>query len=138
MSINYLQLAPGTHPPDIAALKPFLAVVVIEEEVSSEWRDSTSDWLVKSGCMYMMAWGANCSEWDDAVDMANIQLFNSGDIPEDELVVTTWDADDALSDVFHEAKDIASHSCVELSNTLILHISAEDKAEEFLALYFDA
>jgi hypothetical protein len=135
MDVNYLQLIPETRLPDISGFKPFLAVLVIEEQVEPGWRETVSKWLVKSGCLYMMAWGINCGDWDDSVDMANIQQFNYGEIPEDELVVTTWHEDDPLNEVFWQAKNIASHSCVEMSHTLILHISDKNKQEEYISLY---
>ena len=135
MSTKYLQLIPGGELPDISALRPFLGVIVSEETVSSEWRDTTSKWIVQSGCIYLMAWGENCEEWEDSVDLANIQQFNHGDIPEDELVVTTCREGQTLEEVFRESKNSTSHSCVEFANTLILHISAKNKENEFLPLY---
>ncbi len=135
ISPRYLQLIPEGAVPDISALKPFLAVLVIEVPVSHQWQDQVSRWLVRSGCIYMMAWGLNCNEWDDSVDFANIEQFNYGEIPEDELVMTTWHEDDKLKDVFWQAKNSAEHACVEFSNTLIVHISMENKEQEFLSLY---
>jgi hypothetical protein len=135
ISPRYLQLIPEGAVPDISALKPFLAVLVIEVPVSHQWQDLVSRWLVRSGCIYMMAWGLNCSEWDDSVDFANIEQFNYGEIPEDELVMTTWYEDDKLTDVFWQAKNSAEHACVEFSNTMILHISMENKEQEYLSLY---
>lgn len=99
MTINYLQLQPGAEPPDISALKPFRTVVVIEES-SSEWQSLVSAWLVKSGCLYMMAWGKDCSGWDDSDDFANLEEFDSGDGPEDKFVMTTWHENEPLKEVF--------------------------------------
>lgn len=135
MTLQYIQLKPEQATPDISALKPFLAVLVIEEPVSQPWQDLVSCWLVRSGCIYMMAWGLNCSDWDDSVDLANIEQFNYGEIPEDELVMTTCHEDEKLNAVFYQAKNSATHACVDFSNTLILHISSVNKEQEFLALY---
>ena len=135
MSLQYIQLKPEQAMPDISALKPFLAVLVIEEPISQPWQGLVSRWLVRSGCIYMMAWGLNCSDWDDSVDFANIEQFNYGEIPEDELVMTTWHVDEKLKDVFGQAKNSSTHACVDFSNTLILHISSENKEQEFRALY---
>lgn len=138
MVIKYLQLEPESKLPDISGLKPFQSVVVIEENVSSEWQSLVSTWLVKSGCLYMMAWGKECSTWDDSVDYANIAEFNYGDIPEDKFVMTTWHEDEPLKEVFWFAKNNAFHSVVELPNILILHISSYNKEEELLLEYSNA
>jgi hypothetical protein len=133
MALQYIQLKPEQAIPDISALKPFLAVLVIDEPVSQPWQDLVSRWLVSSGCIYMIAWGLNCSDWGDSVDFANIEQFNYGEIPEDELVMTTWHEDEKLKDVFCQAKNSATHACVDFSNILILHISSENKELEILA-----
>lgn len=60
-SVTYIHLQPETTPPDIPDLIPNQFIVIIEAEVSPEWRSIISDWIVQSGCLYMMAWGINCS-----------------------------------------------------------------------------
>ncbi len=138
MNIQYFRLSLETKLPDISGLRPFLAILVSEEHFDPAWRESVSKWLVKSGCIYMMAWGIDCNEWDTSVDLANIEQFNFGEIPEDELVITTWHETESLSDVFWQAKNSVEHACVEFSNSVILHISNENKEQEFLALYTNA
>ncbi len=137
MNITYLQLRPGEELSDITKLKPFLAIVVSEETADPAWRDAVSKWLVKSGCTYMLAWGKECTAWEDAVDLANIEQFNFGEIPEDELVFTTMHENESLIDVFGFAKT-AEHACVEFSNSLILHISFQNKETEYLIQYAEA
>jgi hypothetical protein len=44
------------------------------------------------GCLYMMAWGIDCSIRDDAVDWANISDFDFKPIPPERFVMTTWHA----------------------------------------------
>ncbi len=138
MNIQYFQLTPETRLPDISGLKPFLAILVIDERFEPAWRKMVSEWLVKSGCIYMIAWGLDCSDWDTSVDLANIEQFNYGEIPEDELVMTTWNESESLKDVFWQAKNSAEHACVEFSNSVILHISKENKEQEFIASYSNA
>jgi hypothetical protein len=137
MNILYIQISPETNLPDISGINPYLAVLVIEEQVEPAWRETVSKWLVKSGCIYMMAWGIDCSDWDTSVDLANIEQFNFGGIPEDEFVMITWHKNETLKDVFWQAKYSAQHACVEFSNIVILHISNENKEQEYLALYSD-
>ncbi len=109
--------------------------MVIEEEVSPEWQAMVSTWLVASGCLYMMAWGIGCSSWDDSVDMANLEAFNFGEIPESRFVMTTWHDDEPLSEVFWFAKENANHPAEELQATVLLHISAVPREAELLASY---
>ena len=74
--IRYIQIQNNSDLPDIKNLNPFRAVVVIDEAISDEWQIKTSKWLVNSGCLYMMAWGNDCSSWDDSVDYANLEEWN--------------------------------------------------------------
>ena len=91
--------------------------------------------MVESGCLYMMAWGQECSTWDDSVDWANIDKHDKGEIPEDEFVVTTWHDDEPLEDVFWFSKSVAEHPSVDLARTIILHISTASRKDELLSLY---
>ena len=138
MSVQYLQLQPDLTLPDISALKPFRVVVVIEEAVTPEWQSQVSTWLVASGCLYMMAWGVNCSSWDDSVDLANLAAFGYGDIPEDKFVMTTWHEGESLKDVYRFSKESAIHPAVEIDNILLLHISKSNIEKVFLAEYASA
>ena len=113
-------------------------VVVVEAEVSPEWQAIVSDWIVRSGCLYMMAWGVGCSSWDDSVDFANLEEFKFGEIPENRFIMTTWHSDEPLADVFWFSKNCASHPTVELERTVLLHISAQNREQELLAAYAEA
>ncbi len=73
-----------------------------------------------------------------SVDEANIEAFDYEEIPESEFVMTTWHEDEELTDVFWYSKHNAHHSCQELRNTVILHISKEDKRKQFEELYANA
>ena len=121
--------------PDVGDLKPFKAIVVVEDRSSPEWQAQASRWLVDSGCLYMMAWGEDCSSWDDSVDLANLEGFDFGDIPDDEFVMTTWHKNEPLREVFWFAKVVADHPAVKLDNILILHICADDKRAKFDILF---
>lgn len=131
----YVLLASETEPPEISAFNPFRAVVIIERPVSAAWQARISDWLVRSGCLYMMAWGDNCSAWDDSVDVANLEHFDYGDIPADRDVMTTWHTEDSLDEVFSFAKHLASHPIIDLPQIVLIHISTVCKELEFLQAY---
>jgi hypothetical protein len=131
---DYLHLSPEVAPPAIEH-RPFRAVIVIEEKVTDEWRQLVSDWLVRSDCLYAMAWGYESTKWDDSVDHANLAAFDYGDIPEDRFVMTTWHEKETLSEVFWFAKHCAYHSKIDLESTLIVHIAATQRKDEMLKLY---
>ncbi len=134
-ALAYVLLAPESAPPEISAFNPFRAVVIIERPVSPAWQARISDWLVRSGCLYMMAWGENCSAWDDSVDIANLEHFDFDDIPEDSDVMTTWHTEESLDEVFWFAKHSASHPTVDLRQTLLIHISTISKEPEFVQAF---
>ena len=138
MTVKYLQLEPTSEVPDISALNPFRAVVIVEENVSLEWQIQISNWLVSSGCLYMMAWGLNCVTWDDSVDLANLEQFNHGDIPDEKFVITTWHENEPLKEVFWFSKHNALHPDVDIKNNLLLHISKQNNEKYLLDKYTKA
>ena len=133
---HYRQIAPGCALPDISHLAPFKAVIVLETDYSIDWQDEVSGWLVASGCRYMMAWGPNCSSWDDSVDWADIKNRNCED-DDSKFVMTTWHREETLENVFWYSQFCANFSAddIELTNALILHISESIQESTCLALF---
>ncbi len=136
--MRYIQVLPNSELPKITDMEPFRSVVIVEETVTPEWQGKVSDWLVNSGCLYMMAWGENCNSWDDSVDHSNMEEFNYGYIPEEKFVMTTWHDKEPLKEVFWFSKHSAIHPSVKIKNILILHISKTDKEKEYLSEYKSA
>ncbi|MFO0992722.1 MAG: hypothetical protein U1E67_12425 [Hyphomicrobiales bacterium] len=131
----YLHLRPGDTPPSLGERSPFKTVVVIESEVTPEWRAQVSDWLVENGCLYMMAWGQDCSKWDDSVDWAVLEKFDYGDIPDEAFVMTTWHDGVPLDEVFWFCQHCAFNEAVEFDRTYILHIADEPREAEMLSRF---
>ena len=123
--MTYVHISSSTDLPDLAALRPFHAVLVIEDSVDSQRQFEISKWLCESGCLYMMAWGNGCESWDDSVDLANLAAFEYAEIPDDEFVITTWHTDETLADVFGFCKHCAFHPSVDILNDIVLHLSPE-------------
>ncbi len=136
--VAYVRIAEGESLPDISSHAPFRVVVVIDGPYSIEWQGKVSDWLVASGCLYMMAWGEGCSSWDDSVDYANMEAFDYGDIPEDRFVMTTWHEREPLIGVFWFSRFCAHDPFDLIEYSLIVHIGETDREAEFLALYEQA
>ncbi len=120
--------------PELSDFAPYRAVVVVEQVVSNDWRNIVSKMLCETGCRYMMAWGHDCSVWNDAVDWANLEQFDFGEVPEGSFVMTTWHDKEPLDEVFWFAQHLAQTDEIKLNN-VILHISDEDKQQEFLTRY---
>lgn len=123
MSVSYLHLPVGGKPPPIEAPTPYKAVVILDQATPDDWQNEISDWLVATGCLYMMAWGPKCSSWDDSVDWANLAKFNHSDIPDDQSVMTTWHDAEPLSETFWFAANCAIHPTVELARLLIVDVT---------------
>ncbi|MEP3653517.1 MAG: hypothetical protein ABJO36_01360 [Litorimonas sp.] len=135
--LQYIHLPPDTVPSAVVASRPFSAVVIITEEVEAEWRHVVSEWLVKEGCLCMMAWGTDCSRWDDSVDVANLEAHSWGDIPKGQSVMTTWHDDELLSEVFWNA-DNSNFEWLEqkhFKHLVILDISETNREVQMKELY---
>jgi hypothetical protein len=135
---EYLHLKPGAALPAILVGAPFRTVVIAEVGVPPEWQGEVSSWLLRAGCLYVMAWGEDCSTWDEAVDTANFELYEFGDIPAGQDAMTTWHNDETLEEVMWFAKNSARHPDVAIENTLLLHISPEGRKQELLQAYTNA
>lgn len=130
---QYIHLPPTSSLEQLSIEGPFAAVVTIDANVTPEWRYKVSEWLVKRGCLYMMANGDECSLWDDSVDWANIEAHDFNDIPEDKLVMTTWHEDETLQEVFYFA--ISSVNFYpRIRHMLVLDISHESREAEIIKI----
>lgn len=110
----------------------YLCVILIERPVSESFRERTSNTLVRTGCRFMMAWGVDCSLWDDSVDYANIMQFFPAEIPESQFVMTTWHDKDTLEDVFFYAKHNmhSSFNDVKYDSLVVLDLGQDDRSDE--------
>ncbi len=135
LNVSYIRIENGGDLPKIEGKEPFKAIVVIDSVVDSAWRYIVSMWLVKSGCLYMLAWGNDGTLWDDSVDMANLELFDFKDVPDDKLVMTTWHDNETLSEVVDFSKECRDYLGNDIKQTIFLHISEESREQDFLNLY---
>jgi hypothetical protein len=131
---EYVHLRPEHSPPELHG-PPYRAVVIIEASVTPEWRRLVSAWLMKSGCLYMMAWGTDCSLWHDSVDYANLDEFEYGDIPDDKFVMTTWHDSEPLHEALWFCEHAAHHPTVNLERKILVHISPAERNAELLDGY---
>ncbi|HRE90562.1 MAG TPA: hypothetical protein PK095_15630, partial [Myxococcota bacterium] len=115
-------MLPDSDLPVLEGFSPYKAVVIAETQASEEWKAKVSRWLVDTGCRYMMAWGHDCSTWDDSVDVACLEKHDFGDISEEDFVMTTWHDNESLEEVFLFAKTNTFYMDSPIKNLLFLHI----------------
>ena len=135
-AIQYLHLPAGSSPPVLSGA-PFKAVMILETDHTAEWRHEISDWLVESGCRYMMAWGRDCSLWNDSVDWSTLAAYGwDVDIVLDDerFVMTTWHTGEPLSEVFWFAGSCAFHPTLDLE-LILIDVSPEPREAAILAAY---
>ena len=82
----------------------------------------------------MMAWGRKCSDWDTSVDLANLAKFDYGEIPDDNVVVTTWHPNESLKETFWFSER-CDHPSLRLERTYVVHIAPESRATELLKTF---
>ncbi len=133
----YLHLAPDQAPPQLT-YGPWRALIVSEVEVTQEWCSRVAGWLTKSGCLYVVAWGTECEKWHDTVDWSILEEFDYGDIPDDRFVMTTWHANEPLSEAMWFTGHCAYHPDVELGDTVLLHIANQAREADLLVAYTDS
>lgn len=126
MTLDYLHLSPDHALPSVEA-RPYRAFLIAEQSVAQAWRNEVASWLVKSGCLYFIAWGVDCEAWHDTVDWTNLEAFDFGDIPDDRFVMTTWHDKEPLSEALWFAGNCASHPDIELVDTVIVHVAREER-----------
>ena len=133
--VRYFHLRPNSPLPDISKFTPFKVVLILEEDVETDWQSTVSEGLVDMGCLYMMAWGIGCSSWEDSVDITHLAKYDFQDVPNEKFIMTTAHEGERLNDVFWYSKNCAMHPHVRLDITIIIHIADRGRAEALLAEY---
>ena len=131
----YIHLPVNAALPDLDCSVNYMAIVIVEDRVAPEWQRAVSEWLVRTGCRYMMAWGIDCSSWDDSVDWANVKLLLDANKSDDDFVMTTWHEQETLTDLFQSSVWGAMHPSLDLDRIYIVHIAPEQRAVALLELY---
>ena len=135
-TLSYLHLPPGADLPALA-LPPFTAILVADTDVDELWMFDAARWLVACGCRYLLAWGADCEAWRDAIDDAALEAHDY-DVPDESKVLSTSHEDEDLEEVFWFARHRAAHPHALLDAVLILHIAEQPARERMMAAYAQA
>ena len=139
-TLTYLHLPPDADLPELALRPPFLAIVLVEDEVAEMWSWDVARWLVESGARYVQAWGKDAEAWTEAIDDAALEAVDYEDAPDDRQVLTAGHdpADEDVDEVFWFAKHRAAHPALSLDAVLIVHIASAPRKEEIEQAYADA
>ncbi|WP_379920842.1 hypothetical protein [Erythrobacter sp. R86502] len=132
--VEYIHLPTGSPLPSLEPT-PRRVIVIVEQDVSSDWQDEVSKWIVDTGCLYMMAWGRDCSSWDDSVDWANRDRIGEAELTDENHVMTTWHADEPLSEVFFFNQMCAWHPMLDLELVTILDVTEHERSSDILLAY---
>ncbi|MGI9290405.1 MAG: DUF7684 family protein [Gammaproteobacteria bacterium] len=135
--MQYVQIRVGAKA-ELPEGPPFRAVLIADAGCSDEQRAEVSRAIINAGCLYLMSWGEGCRAWQDAVNLANLQAYEFGAIPDDKLIITTSHPDETLEQTFWFAKHTAMHPCDPLERVMIIHMTPNelaDKEMEMLAAY---
>lgn len=116
----------------------FKCLILIEREVGGDYRNEVSKALVKAGCLFSLAWGIDCSAWDDSCDWAFLEVYDFSDFPEKKFVMTTWHEDETLEEVVEFAKHCTDYSEVNIEDILVLDFSHHERSQLIEKLYFAA
>jgi hypothetical protein len=133
-TVNYLHLLPDGSVPHLMDTTPFMAILIVDEDVSQMWLWDTSRWLVEAGCRVLLAWGKDAEVWSEAVDDAAAEALDA-DVAEDQAVVTTSHEDEDLEELFWFARHRAAHPAITLNKTLIVHVAGSPRREELEAAW---
>lgn len=138
--VRYLNANRDDLSSGLADLDPYRAVVILDELVSKSTRYQTAKLLCETGCRYMMAWGNDCSRWDDDVDQANRERMGFLEIPEHGEIMTTWHAEETLDEVLWFAKTCAYFDGFEWDEgaTVLVHFGQADRESEYLRRFAEA
>lgn len=132
---RYLFVPADTHFLIPTDMKKFKCLILIEREVSREFQWEVSKALVEAGCLFSLAWGIDCTSWDDSVDCAFLEHYDYGEYPEDKFVMTTWHENQTLEETVEFAKTCTDYSEVTLDEILVLDFGTQERAGLIKKLY---
>lgn len=137
-TLTYLHLPPDAELPALGDTAPFLAIVLVDEEITQTWLWDAARWLVESGARYVLAWGRDCEAWREAVEDAFEESVNYEDVGDEQRVLATAHEDEDMDEVFWFARHRAVHPALPIDATLILHIAPAPAKEAIEGAYRDA
>ena len=82
-----------------------------------------------------MVCGENSTAWEGSVRQANLEQTDIETMTPDQFVMITDHQDERLRAVFWHAKKHAKHTHAKLQEVVVLHISNENRAVDYLSIF---
>ena len=136
--MRYLQVLPGEELPDVSALAPFKALLVVDVPVPEAKVQSICTWLVEMGCRYVVCRASAPENWCDAIRSANLRCRDIESMPASEFVMATPHRDETVKQVIWYIKKYAHHPDVSCDECLVVHLSETSQEALFVSLYHRA
>ena len=133
--MEYIQLTEINEIPNISAFSPFKALLVIEDEVSKSRQRQISDWLVEMGGLCLTLCGVGSEGWAKSIRQSNLDQVDIQSMEPEQFVMIVEFQNDIFRNVFWHAKKYAKHTHVKLSELVIVHISNENRAVDYLSIF---
>jgi len=131
----YIHLPSGSDLPVLRS-DPCRVIVLVEQDVASDWQDQVSEWIIGIGCLHMIAWGQDCSSWDDSVDWANLKAWDFEPIPDENFVMTVWHENEPMNEAFVDCRLYAFNPTIELPRIVILDVTDAARESEITDQYW--
>ena len=133
--MEYIQVTETSELPDIAGFSPFKAVIAIEDQMSDGRREIISSWLTQMGGLYVMICGEGVELWSSSIRKANIDQNDIDLMTPDKFVMITEHESERLRNVFWHAKKHAKHTHAKLETLVVIHVSNENRALDYMSIF---
>ena len=133
--MEYIQVTETSELPDIAEFSPFKAVVAIKDPMSDSRRQLISHWLTQMGCLYVMICGEDINLWSASIRKANIDQTDIASMTPDQFVMITEHEGESLRNVFWHSKKYAKHTHSKLETLVVIHVSNENRALDYMSIF---
>lgn len=124
-------LAPAGDPPRLEAAglaRPFALLIVATEPAPEAYRRRLADQLVAKGCRHAACWGAECEEWQSAVDDAYLRTRPGLEPDDDTLVMTTAHPRELVTDAVWYLLRGCQFGQVRFEDYVVLHVGDDPQA----------
>lgn len=133
--MEYIQINQIGELPDISGFSPFKAVVAVEDRLCDRRRDDISHWLTQMGGLYVMICGEDIALWSASIRKANLGQHELATMTPEKFVMITEHQNERLRSVFWHAKKYAKHTHVKLETLVVIHVSSENRAVDYLSIF---
>ncbi len=133
--MEYIQVDETSELPDISGLSPFKAVIAIEDRLSISRRDVICNWLTQMGVLYVMICGDEVGLWSASIRKANIDQYDINIMTPEQFVMITEHENERLRSVFWHAKKHAKHTHADLETLVVIHVSNQNRAMDYMSIF---